>query len=360
MKQNLKNFSIPLLGLCMLPGVAIASDVEEQKEKGLVMQAVDKVAPSVSKYIGFSGYVVGRYAYDSSQDNSGNFDIRLLRLLIKGGFDDNNFGYLLQFEGTGGSDGFRTLDAWLEWKKYDFFQIRAGQMKRCFTIENNWSPVTLGVPDYSQSILNLSGFTDRVGEHSSGGRDIGIKIGGNLFKMNNHHFLRYDVGVYNGAGINKADNNKTKDLIASMYLSPIKNFRFGGGYWLGEFGTEEKAVDRKRWNVGFVYDDGKYLLRGEYTASKGKIFDKPDSAADTDGWYITAGMPVAKKLTTFVKYDVYRDDKTINTQNTKYMVALNWDVTKYLRLQASYFYTDNNATPSKCSNNAVAQMYFTF
>ncbi len=360
MRQNLKNFLMPLLGLSLFPGIAMASDVEYKEDKGLIMQAVDKVAPSVSKHIAFSGYVIGRYAYDASLDNSGNFDIRLLRLLLKGGFDDGNFNYLIQFEGTGGADGFRTLDAWLEWKKYDFFQIRAGQMKRCFAIENLWSPVTLGVPDYSQNTMLLTGFTDRVGEHSSGGRDIGIKIGGNLFKMKNHHFLRYDVGVYNGTGINKNDNNKTKDLIGSLYLSPIKELRIGGGYWLGEYGETEKAVDRNRWTAGFVYENGRYLLRGEYISSKGKIYNKPESPEDSDGWYVTAGVPVAKKLTTFVKYDVYRDDKTINTQNTKYMVALNWDVTKYLRLQATYFYADNKGVPSKSSNNAVAQMYFTF
>lgn len=280
----------------------------------------------------------------------------MLRLIFNGNIT-KDFAYRVQMEMAGGP---RILDAWLEWKRYDFFRIRAGQMKRCFTFENPWSPITLGVPDYSQVIMKLSGFTDRVGEHSCGGRDAGILFSGDFVRTETHPLFRYELGVYNGNGINKADNNKSKDLIGSMYVRPIKDLYLGGGYWLGKYGPQDNMVDRKRWTVGFKYDDGRYLLRGEYIASKGQKPNQPESANDADGWYVTAGVPVVKNLNAFVKYDVYRDDKTYDTQSTKYVAALNWTLHKYIILQASYFYQDNKMPGSKNSNNAVAQMFVRF
>ncbi|MEG1586777.1 MAG: porin [Bacteroidales bacterium] len=339
---------------------AVARDAkvvaDEKESKGLLSKALSKVDTRLSEHLNISGFILGRAQYSSDPKNFGGFDIRMLRLIMNGDIS-KSFSYRIQMEMAGGP---RILDAWLEWKRYDFFRIRAGQMKRVFTFENPWSPVTLGVPDYSQVIMKLSGFTDRVGEHSCGGRDVGIMVSGDFVRMETHPLFRYEVGVYNGNGINKADNNKFKDVIGSLYMRPIKNLHIGGGYWLGKYGPQDKMVDRNRWTVGFKYDDSRYLLRGEYIASKGKKPDQPDSSDDADGWYVTAGVPVAKHLKAFVKYDVYRDNKSFDSQCTKYVAALNWNVHKYIILQASYFYEDNKMPGSRNSNNAVAQMFVRF
>ncbi len=360
MKTGLLKKTLPLLSLAMMPmGVQAAdkSTSEELENNGVVMQALKKFQKRASEHVNFNGFFIGRYFYDSSKDNSGNFDIRMLRLILSGNIS-KDFGYRIQLEGSAGTP--RILDAWAEWKRYPFFQVRAGEMKRCFTFENLWSPVTLGVPDYSQSIMELTGFTDRAGEHPSGGRDIGVMVSGEFLPIADYNLFRYELGVYNGNGINKADNNSSKDFIGSLYMKPIKHLRIGGGYWTGEYGAKEDKVDRRRWTTGFSYDDGQYILRGEYIGSRGGVSGDPTAPKKSQGWYVTGGMPIGKQLKGFLKYDVYQDDRTKQTQSTKYMASLNWFVHKYIILQATYFYNENKQMGMRNSNNAVAQMYIRF
>lgn len=347
---------MPLAASASVTADAAVADANAKESKGIVNKALAKLDTRLSEHLNISGFIVGRAQYSSAATNYGGFDIRMLRIIMSGNIT-KNWGYRVQTELAGGP---RILDAWLEWKRYDGFQIRAGQQKRCFTYENPWSPITLGVPDYSQSVMKLAGFTDRVGEHSCGGRDAGILFSGNVIKGEKHHYLRYEVGVYNGNGINKMDDNRSKDVIGSLHVRPIQNLHIGGGYWLGKYGPQKEMVDRKRWTVGFKYDDSRYLLRGEYIASKGGKLGNPTSGLNADGWYVTGGMPVAKNLKAFVKYDVYRDNKTYESQTTKYMGALNWSVNKSIILQASYYYQDNKMPGSKNTNNAIAQMYVRF
>ena len=184
---------------------------------------------------------------------------------------------------------------------------------------------------------------------------------GDLFKIKDFHFLHYDLGIFNGNGINKADNNKSKDIIASLNFRPIKNLQFGAGFWDGEFGPEGTTVDRKRWTTGFRYEDPKYLLSAEYIYSKGQRInsDKVIFGADhSDGWYITGGFPVYKNIKIYGKYDVYRDDRTNNTKSEKYIGAINFKPHKNLLFQVSYVY--NNLYDIDSYNNVVGQVFFTF
>ena len=116
------------------------------------------------------------------------------------------------------------VDAWAEWEKYSFIKVKFGQFKRGFTFENPMNPWDIGFGAYSQATDKLAGMNDRVGEHSSNGRDLGLQVQGDLFKSqkDGHAWLHYQIGAYNGQGINHADRNDNKDLIGGLWLSPVK------------------------------------------------------------------------------------------------------------------------------------------
>ena len=81
-------------------------------------------------------------------------------------------------------------------------------------------PITQGFMSYSQPVSKLSGFSDRTGEHSCNGRDIGLQIQGDFLPNSaGRNLLHYQVGVFNGEGINQKDKDNKKDIIEDLIKS---------------------------------------------------------------------------------------------------------------------------------------------
>ena len=81
--------------------------------------------------------------------------------------------------------------------------MKAGQFKNPCTYENPMHPIDQGFMSYSQVISKFAGFSDRAGAHSSNGRDIGVQLQGDFLKnASGRNLIHYQVGVFNGQGIN--------------------------------------------------------------------------------------------------------------------------------------------------------------
>ena len=321
----------------------------------------------------FGGYLVGRaqYTNDRTSKNGGGFDLRMVRGYVKGTIlKEWNYYIQLEYSGAPGVDkGVRLLDAYGEWKRFPEFSVKFGQMKRVFTFETPYSPWDTGFGNYSQLVQKLAGMSDRVGEHSSGGRDAGIVVQGDLFPAEDHRWLHYQVGVYNGQGINHSDENKQKDVIGGLWVSPTKELQIGAFGWTGRYTRNNVTVDRNRMAYGIKYE-GDWTVRAEYATSQGGKTDNRFAATRADAWYVSVGAPLCKKLKAYAVWDVYRDEKTSDTQNALYTLALNYRLWKNLMIQGTYSYTDGSQAAysdtgerSVSKNNyhtAMLQLYVRF
>lgn len=321
----------------------------------------------------FGSYLVGRaqYTNDRTSKNGGGFDLRMVRGYVKGTIlKEWNYYIQLEYSGAPGVDkGVRLLDAYGEWKRFPEFSVKFGQMKRVFTFENPYSPWDTGFGNYSQLVQKLAGMSDRVGEHSSGGRDAGIVVQGDLFPAEDHRWLHYQVGVYNGQGINHSDENKQKDVIGGLWVSPTKELQIGAFGWTGRYTRNNVTVDRNRMAYGIKYE-GDWTVRAEYATSQGGKTDNRFAATRADAWYVSVGAPLCKKLKAYAVWDVYRDEKTSDTQNALYTLALNYRLWKNLMIQGTYSYTDGSQAAysdtgerSVSKNNyhtAMLQLYVRF
>lgn len=284
-----------------------------------------------------SGYGMVQYqASDKENDEQNTFNLRLVRVALDGRAHDD-FAYKLQMQVNGntseGSSAIRLVDLWGEWQKYEFFRVKAGQFKRPFTFENPMHPITQGFMCYSQNVSKLAGFSDRTGEQASNGRDMGLQIQGDFLKVNGRNWLHYQVGVFNGEGINVKDKDNRKDVIGGLWVMPIDGLRVGAFGWKGNrVGIGEK----NRYALSAEYHKYDWTFRTEYIHSQGYGADvtKGDKA---DGVYALCIAPIiTKKLHVKARYDLYRNEKTWESSKTFYEVGADYLFSKNLQLNIEY------------------------
>lgn len=308
------------------------------------------LAKKVDLSLKFGGYIVAKYATSDERGKAsdGGFDLRFVRLYLNG-YCFNDFYYRLQMEvnGAPGPDkGPRVVDAFVEWQRYDFARIKLGQFKRSFGFENPYSPLTVGHGAYSQATMKLASIGDRCGEHKSSGRDLGVQIQGDLLpaRGDGHKWLHYQVGVFNGQGINHSDADHQKDLIGGLWLAPLKDLCIGGFGWSGSYRNEaykdgdarqQLSVKRVRWGAGLKYESA-WTVRGEYMSSVGGVTTNVALPRRSDGWYATVGVPCTQKLKVYGRWDCYRDAKTWASLRTNWGLSGNYTLGKNLIFQANY------------------------
>jgi hypothetical protein len=312
------------------------------------------------------GYFIGKYTYsDKADDDSGNgLNARLVLMYVDGTLL-NDFKYRLQVR----LDKTPSLEEYfLEWTRYDAFHIKIGQFKRPFTMENSFSPWYIGLGDFSQATTKLAGLDDYNGESSMGGRDQGLQIQGELLKIGNdsHHLFQYQVGVFNGQGINHKDANKDKDIIGNIKVQPIKGLLIGASAWNGKYTADGVTVNRKRWAVGATCDVDGWIARAEYVRSNGhKISELMadgtiTGTGEADGWYALMGVPCRKWLQVFGRYDAYRDQATWGSLRTIYSVCPNFQLHKNLVFQLQYNYVCDKTLADSHYNELWMECYVRF
>ncbi len=389
-----------LMALFATTAISVSAEEQESQETNAEKATIE--VPAWVNNIKFSGYGMLQYqGQDQEGAESNTFNLRLARFILDGKIGD--FDWRAQIQGTNvkgpGEPTVQLVDLYAEWRKYPEFKIRAGQFKRAFTYENPTHPITQGWRAYADVINNLSGFGDRTGEKSSGGRDIGLQISGDLFpNAEGRRLLHYQVGVYNGEGINSKDKDNKKDIIGGLWVMPIKGLRIGAFGWTGTRGemsstyyyledlgngkTQLKnqamtiqSARKNRYALSAEYDKDEYTFRAEYLHSQGwgSNLNFGDKA---DGWYVFGIVPVIKsKLHAKARYQCYRQDKSWNRHElvdsdgktytyggakTSYEVGLNYFFTKNLEMHLEYARINDRSLTKHNYNMVDVELDFRF
>jgi hypothetical protein len=304
------------------------------------------------------GYVIGKYSYtdqDDKHDGDG-FSQRLVRLYADGTIL-NDFKYRVQVQIY--NEKFHMKDYYLEWAHWKEFSVKVGQFKRAFLFENPYNPWNVGFGDYSQITKKLSGMGDYCGEPgSTGGRDQGIQVQGDLFPVSDgYRLLHYQLQLMNGQGINTGDANARKDVIGTLQLQPIKDLYIGVFGWTGDYCVNDSVtVGRDRWAVSAKYEHNDWSARAEYAHSNGKNIN------EADGWYAVIGVPVNDWFKVYAKYDVYRKQASNEYMCSMYSIAPNFQIHKNLMFQLQYNFVQDKKPnkPDASWNELWAEIYVRF
>lgn len=357
--------------------------------------------------IKFSGYVMTQFqASDQEDKESNSFNIRMVRMALEGRLMQD-FYWKVQLQANGNTSDLgsspRMVDAFAEWQKYDAFKIKAGQFKRPFSFENPMHPITQGFMGYAQGISKLSGFSDRVGEHASNGRDVGVQIQGDFLKNEaGRNLVHYQIGVFNGQGINTKDVDNQKNVIGGVWVMPVAGMRIGAFGWTGSYARKGERTeivrvpsgtnfyeDRKithpdyrklaqnRYAFSFEYKANDWTVRSEYIHSTGMAFNKSvtnhgDEASKdcslnqkignkAQGVYGLVIAPiVSKKLYAKARYDMYEANSKTDMMRTQYEVGLNYHINKNFTILSEYAFVNDRASADHNYSMADVEVCFRF
>ena len=278
-----------------------------------------------------SGYVQAGYEWS---DGSSSFFIKRVRLDLRGALA-RTLDYRVQLEFASSP---KIVDAYLHYKPFRQLNFKLGEYKIPFTIENtDYVPLKFELIEYPLALQRLMGFAEPIGGRYVGGamqggetlkdtgRDMGLTLHGSFFPCGERTLLSYDVGVFNGAGINLRDNNRSKDVVARLTLRPVRGLTLGE--WIGG-------------RTG-------YAATEEYAAG----------TFDSSGWYVLGGVRVTPSLMPVVRYDtLLSDTASDDSRQTNWTAGILWHPVKYLRCQLNYTY-EHYAAPGIADRNVVAVMF---
>jgi len=153
-------------------------------------------------------------------------------------------------------------------------------------------------------------------------------------------------GVFNGRGINQAENNTDKDFIAALHFS-AKPVSGRVAYLNGKYKNTSTTVTKSRLSVDLQLDQAPFGIQAQYAAGEG---DFPTaggtvSATDIQGGYLQANFRrKGSRLTVFAGYQLYdpdtdADDNTISGPHA----GMVFDTNKAVRYTLMLERLDNDA-----------------
>ena len=367
--------------------------------------------PSWLSNVKLSGYGMIQYQYSGQKNaESNSFNIRMGRIALEGRIaEDFYWKTQIQFNGNTSNLGSspRMVDLFAEWQKYEYFKVKIGQFKNPFTFENPMHPIDQGFMGYSQNVSKLAGFSDRAGEHASNGRDIGLQLQGDFLKnANGRNLLHYQIGVFNGQGINTKDVDNQKNVIGGVWVMPVSGMRIGAFGWTGSyarkgewteivrvpFGTnfdqvriithpDYRKLNQNRYAFSFEYKKDGWTVRSEYIHSTGKAFAKSitnfndanakdcsinenigDKAQGVYGLVIAplAQLPKNSRIDIKARYDMYQPNGKNNMQKTQYEAGLNFHIGKRISILTEYALVNDKTLAKHNYSMADAEFCFRF
>ena len=369
--------------------------------------------PSWLSDVKLSGY--GMLQYQASWQKgaeSNSFNVRMGRISLEGRIaKDFYWKTQLQFNGNTSNLGNspRMVDLFAEWQKYSYFKVKIGQFKNPFTFENPMNPIDQGFMAYSQNVSKLAGFSDRAGEHASNGRDIGLQFQGDFLKnANGRNLLHYQIGVFNGQGINTKDVDQQKNIIGGVWVMPIAGMRIGAFGWTGSYArkgnwtetvadpsssvtpnatkeithsNEVRKLNQNRYAFSFEYKKDGWTVRSEYIHSTGMAFAKSitnhgdanskdcslneNIGNKAQGVYGLVIAPIAdlkkgNKIDFKARYDMYQPNGKTDMMKTQYEAGFNFHIGKNFTILTEYALVNDRTLQKHNYSMADAEVCFRF
>ena len=278
-------------------------------------------------YMSLSGYLQGGFQTPGvgGDEPSSTFYLKRARVSLTGNVPQDNIDYRLQVDMAGSP---KICDLYFRYKPSAAFNVQLGQFKIPFAIENDiYGPTTVEFIDYSYITTLLARNADRFDGISAGGRDIGLQLHGGFGEARGYNILSYNLGIFNGAGINKADNNDAKDVVARLIFKPSKELSLSASWMYAATNYEAHIQRSNRTALGVIYDASSFIVRSEYALAK---FDD----RNVDAFYVMGGYKLKRDWMLVARYETLNDGEKHGANRVTFGAV--FKPYSYLRFQLNY------------------------
>ncbi len=208
-------------------------------------------------------------------------------------------------------------------------------------------------------------------------RDLGFMILGSSDSLfGRKDLFTYKLAIMNGTGINHWDDNKYKDFVARLVISPWEWLKIGGSYRYGKEGKADAdgQKTRTRYGADISVETHNFLLQGEYLYGEdlgligggGGCGGKKSTNATLEtykkhGFFVMAAYMTPWNLQPVIKYETYDPDGT----SYKYLYVeqdfiqstitfgLNYFLNDWTRIQVNYLYNAEENSTVEFPNDAL-------
>jgi hypothetical protein len=349
--------------LVLVFGLLMATSLTFAQEENKVQKIKNAFQSDQFQLFGYGQVVYSATEHSVQGGTNNSIDIPRAILFATGKLGKNNqFGYMLMYDFGPNS---RLHELYGEWLPSKAVNLRFGQYKIPFTIENPLSPTRIETINFSRSASAMSGSAGDFNQFEAdgrvvvkAGRDAGLQLSGLLFPKDDFHRLEYYAGLFNGTGMNAKDNNNHKDFIGTAYFQPVKGLKFGGSIYSGKLYRSMNNLPaenhtRDRWTVGAEYNDRLFYGRSEYIAAN----DGGLKRRGAYGSFVWKFIP--RQWEALVKYDFYDSNIRLDKNEISDITAgVNYYFAPVNRIQLNYVYS-NDKTNGK-NNTFLAQLQLFF
>ena len=318
--------------------------------------------------VGVHGFIQSEYNYymngtdaNGKSLNQSTFNINRARLGVVGSIPyDVDYYVMIEYSPFTPQNKVHLLDGYVSYTRFSqWAKISVGQCKSPFSLEQNTACSGLYTVDRSEVVNQLAGPQ----------RDLGFVVNGG----NDSTFVQYSVGMMNGSGMNVKDDNRFKDIVGRVVLSPLrstgidalKDLKLGGSFKYGKINPTDNTQplnEITRLGVELQYKLHGFLLQSEYilgtdklhSASQVPVFGgcggivgyetKSAGTYNKSGFWVIGSYMTPWNLEPTVKFDTYMADHAVtNSRTNRITVGLNYYINDYARLQMNYINAQESA-----------------
>jgi len=287
------------------------------------------------------GFFQPQFEYNEATDEAG-FTFNRARVGLIGNIPyDVSYYLFLEFS------AFKTnapylLDGFITYSRLaPYASFSMGQFKSPFSLELNTS--CAGLHTINRSLV--------VNQLASPGRDIGLMLFGDYKKM-----ISYSFALMNGTGIGNKDDNKGKDIVGRIVMSPMDFLNVGGSFRFGKSPPEavdvEDEDERTRYGGELEIKYKDFLVQGEYIYGEdvgaytvggggcgGDAGELVQGTVERSGLFIQGMYMTSWNLQPVIKYESW--DPDLDTEKDLEQITtfgVNYFLNDWTRLQINYLY----------------------